>query len=185
MILSSEGLPSVVDTAAREAYMGRTALSLPFKLKFMPRDTLRWRLDEWLFAGCADVRSKSDDGSLSRDLGDLPVLIVAGERDETLPSVEEAARLASSDVLRDARIKVVDGAGHASTLGSRVDLAAEMRARFSLLRDGGGRTAMKAEAARGAGTKELGMEPRYDGGWIGLNPLKYWSEEYFKRWESR
>lgn len=197
MILSSEGLPSVIDTAAREAYMGRTALSLPFKLKFMPRGTLRWRLEQWLFTGCERVGRKSDDGTLAEDLADLPVLVVAGERDNTLPSVEEAERLASAGgngggggggggggMLRDASVVVVDGAGHASTLGSRIDLAAEMRARFAQLRSNGGRTAMKAEAARGDGSKELGMEPRYDGNWIGLNPLRYWSDEYFRRWTS-
>ena len=180
MILSSEGLPSVIDTAAREAYMGRTALSLPQKLNFMPKDTLQWRLTEWLITGCKDINEKAADGRLVQDLGDLPILILAGECDKTLPSVQEASRL-SEEVLRNSKVVIVDGAGHASTLGSRVDLTAEMRAWFSDLQSRGGRTAMKEIGSNGLG-KYRGMESRYDGAWIGLNPLLYWSKEYYHEW---
>ena len=97
LMLSSEALPSVIDTDAREAYMGRTAFSLGEKLKFMPRDTLAWRLEEWLEKGCCIMTKER-----LRDLSKYKIesLIVVGEKDETLPSVDEAYRLE----------KIIDGA---------------------------------------------------------------------------
>jgi len=202
LILSSKALPSVIDTPAREAYMGRTAFSLPNKLKFMPKDTLCWRLEEWLTTGNTRINGRED--KMKRVLSSLPVLVLAGEEDRTLPAVDEAQRL--QGILSDCSVHYVDGAGHAGTCGSRVDIAALMRNRFSLLRrekdaatggavssypDGfmiaegdNGRMSMKEEAASGKG-EYFGMTARYDGSvGLGLSPLKYWSHDLFRRWVS-
>ena len=203
LILSSEALPSVIDTPAREAYMGRTAFSLPNKLKFMPKDTLRWRLEKWLTVGNTRINAREDE--MKRLLSALPVLVLAGEDDRTLPAVDEAQRL--QRILPDCYVHTVDGAGHAGTCGSRVDIAALMRNRFPLLRredsnatgelvsssfpDGFetaendcGRISMKEEAASGEG-KYFGLTARYDGSvGLGLSPLKYWNQELFRRWAS-
>jgi pimeloyl-ACP methyl ester carboxylesterase len=175
LILQSKALPSVIDTAAREAYMGRVAFSLPQKLKFMPRGTLRWRLEEWLETGCARMYPKRLE-----KLAKMRMLIVAGEKDLTLPSIAEADRLSS--IFPKSQVHVVDGAGHASTCGSRVDLAALIRNCFSELRRGGGRTAMKPTASQQKGTVDFGMEPRYDNSQRGgLSPLLYWSKELYRK----
>ena len=203
LILSSEALPSVIDTPAREAYMGRTAFSLPNKLKFMPKDTLRWRLEQWLTVG--NTRINGRENEMKGLLSTLPVLVLAGEDDRTLPAVDEAQRLHT--ILPDCSVHTVDGAGHAGTCGSRVDIAALMRNRFPLLRreidnatgevisssfpdgfeiaeDDSGRISMKEEAASGEG-KFFGLTARYDGSvGLGLSPLKYWNQELFRRWVS-
>ena len=195
LILSSEALPSVIDTPAREAYMGRTAFSLPTKLKFMPKGTLRWRLEEWLTKGNTRINGREDE--MKRVLSSLPVLVLAGEEDRTLPAVDEARRL--QGILSDCTVHCVDGAGHAGTCGSRVDIAALMRNHFPSLRRenqdaspngfviaeaDNGRMEMKEEAASGKG-KYFGMTARYDGSvGLGLSPLKYWSQELFRRWVS-
>lgn len=198
LILQAKALPSVIDNSCREAYMGRVAFSLPFLLKFMPKETLQWRLSSWLDAGCEQLASV--DKPLEK-LKNLRTLIIAGENDATLPSIAEAERLAS--ILKNSVIHVVKGAGHASTCGSRVDLAALCRLRFEELRPNKykernnpfifwqqprnqtelellGRTAMKQEAAMGEGVY-FGMQPRYDNAKIGLNPLRYWSAEYYRK----
>ena len=193
LILSSEALPSVIDTPAREAYMGRTAFSLPTKLKFMPKGTLRWRLEEWLTKGNTRINGREDE--MKRVLSSVPVLVLAGEEDRTLPAVDEAQRL--QGILSDCTVHCVDGAGHAGTCGSRVDITALMRNHFPLLRRekevlskfviaeaDNGRMEMKEEAASGKG-KYFGMTARYDGSvGLGLSPLKYWSQELFRRWIS-
>jgi len=193
MMLKSEALPSVIDTPEREAYLGRTAFSLPQKLKFMPRDTLRWRLEEWLATGNERINEREDD--IKSLLGGLPVLVIAGESDKTLPAVEEAGRLKS--LLPDCTVHSVDGAGHAGTCGSRVDIAALMRNRFPELRDipstwpdgfepaeeNCGRTSMKEEAAAGEG-KHFGLTPRYDGNvGVGMSPLLYWTDGLYREWK--
>lgn len=201
LMLQSKALPSIIDDAQREAYMGRQAFSLPQKLKFMPRETLQWRLEKWLTVGCNSIRRK--ETLISEILTDLPTLIVAGELDNALPSVSEANRL--SNILRDVVVHVVKGAGHANTSGSRVDLTAVMRARFPQLLQEDGRTQslssfqfredneinirdkrieMKKRAAAGRGIY-FGMEPRYDGADFGLSPLKYWSPENFQEWNNK
>ena len=201
LILSSEALPSVIDTPAREAYMGRTAFSLPNKLKFMPKNTLSWRLEQWLTMGNSRINGREDE--MKSLLSTLPVLVLAGEDDRTLPAVDEAQRL--QRILPDCTVHNVDGAGHAGTCGSRVDIAAEMRNRFPSLRKendakgagitffpGGfeiaendsGRISMKEEGASGKG-KYFGLTARYDGSVsLGLSPLKYWNQELFRRWVS-
>lgn len=173
-ILTAEGLPSVIDTAKREAYMGRFAFSLPSKLKFMPQGTFQWRLGEWLKKGCELIQSKED--SIGRILEEIPILIVVGEKDETLPSVSESQRL--SKLLKKVDIHIVNGSGHACTCGSRVDLTALMRKSF--FPDSLGRKEMKPQASTGT-VQDYGLEPRYDGASIGLSPLKYWSQPYFKQ----
>jgi pimeloyl-ACP methyl ester carboxylesterase len=181
LILRAEALPSIIDDGIREAYMGRVALSLPTVLKFMPQETLRWRSTEWLEAGCTRMASRLSD---FRQYQSFQTLIVAGDCDGVLPSIDEAERLAG--VFPKAVIHVVDGAGHASTVGSRVDLAALFRSHFRELgsprrqRSSSPRTAMKEAAAAGKG-KYFGMEPRYDGQTIGISPLTYWNRKYYRK----
>lgn len=228
LILLAKALPSVVDSPERESYMGRVAFSLPNKLEYMSQETLAWRLKQWLEVGCA--RMDSERMSEFSNKRNLRTLIIAGERDLTLPSIAEAERLAN--ILPNSQVHVVEGAGHASTCGSRLDLTAVMRGRFSELRkpnkankdaarqkmggkvktkqskatlyqkNGGDsnedffpspmatatlselmkvtkRTAMKETASEGTGAY-FGMEPRYDGADIGLNPILYWSKENFQ-----
>jgi len=167
-IISSAGLPSVINTPAREAYMGRHALTLPRRIPFMARGTLRWRLAEWLEEGSAAVTDE-----LLSSL-DLPALVVAGEADEALPSLEEAFRL--EEILPSAKVVVVPGAGHSSTCGARCDLAAAMRGRFPALQQPGRRTAMREEALR-AGPEEadFGLIPRPHSS---VPPWEYWSSKH-------
>lgn len=182
MIFQSKALPSVIDNEEREAYMGRVALSLPFVIPYMAQETLKWRLRAWLEEGCARL---AGDGSASLlRLQAFPALIIVGEKDKTLPSVKEAERL--SGLWPDALVHIVQDAGHASTCGSRVDLAALFRSRFPELQQqhSGARTAMKEVARKGLGA-EFGMEPRYDNANIGLNPLDYWSSKYYRKYEPR
>ena len=174
LILQSKGLPSVIDSPQREAYMGRTAISLPFVLKFMTQGTLNWRLTEWLERGCNSIKEKEVD--VKRLLRNFPVLIVAGEDDKTLPSVMEAKRL-SSKLLERSKIHIVPGAGHACTSGSRVDLTYLMRDWFQL--QSKGRLRMKSTAEESS-DEYFGMEPRYDGANVGLSPLLYWSRDYYQ-----
>ena len=121
-IVSSRRLPCVIDTPRREAYQGRIATTLPGRLPFMPRGTLDWRLREWL-----DVAARVDVDDLS-----LPTLVVYGDDDRTLPSADEAARVVAALTSRGVRAAAhrVPGAGHAGTLGSRVDLRAAVAAFF-------------------------------------------------------
>ena len=63
---------------------------------------------------------------------ELPVLGVVGDLDRLLPSIDEAERLrAACGPARWRGTTVVQGAGHASTLGNRVDLLEEIRAAFA------------------------------------------------------
>lgn len=137
LTLQAKALPSVIDNPCREAYMGRVAFSLPFVLPFMTQPTFLWRLTEWLANGCARLTapissSSSSSPPILTQLNDLRILIVAGEKDATLPSIAEAERLASLWP-QNSVVHVVEGAGHASTCGSRVDLAALFRSRFKEL----------------------------------------------------
>ena len=187
LILRAKALPSVIDNAVREAYLGRMALALPFVLPIMTQGAFKWRITEWLTTGCQYMASRIKDFERYRD---LRVLIVAGEKDETLPSIAEAERLVG--ILPAAQVHVVEGAGHATTCGSRVDLAALFRNCFNELLSPGrrepfaqrstlqGRTEMKEVAAAGV-AEFFGMEPRYDNNTIGLSPLMYWDEDYFRQ----
>jgi hypothetical protein len=178
LILKAEALPSVIDNETREAYMGRVAFSLPFVLPFIDQAALNFRLTEWLAEGCSRMTAAAASGDSLFQLQNFRYLIVAGEKDGTLPSVAEAERLAS--LMPDTVCHIVDGAGHASTCGSRVDLAALCRFRFpELCADAADRTSMKEVAAKGKGIW-LGMEPRYDNAKIGLSPLKYWDDGYYR-----
>ena len=190
LILQAKALPSVIDSPMRESYMGRVAFSLPTKLEYMAQDTFTWRLDEWLDMGCEMMEVRMRD---FREYKSFRTLLMVGEKDMTLPSIAEAERLAN--LLPNSQVHVVEGAGHASTCGSRLDLAAQMRRTFVELREEGHdktkkskvqesgpnrkRMAMKAEAAAGTGPY-FGMEPRYDGATIGLNPIRYWSRSNYR-----
>lgn len=176
LILQGKGLPSVIDNASREAYMGRMAFSLPNKLNFMPQQTLKWRLEEWLTKGCHLIKDKEEN--LKKI--DIPVLIVAGEKDQTLPSIEEARRL--STFLKHPHVHIVDGSGHACTCGSRVDLTALMRSTFVNLNANDGRKKMKIKAWNNEGVY-FGLEQRYDNSSVGLSPFMYWSNDYYQRIE--
>lgn len=203
LILQGKALPSVLDNATREAYLGRVAFSLPFVIPVLSRGTFHWRLTAWLETGCDRLASRLPD--LKRLNPSFRTLIVAGEHDRALPSIDEAERLSS--ILPNPKIHVVEGAGHASTCGSRVDLAALFRDCYEELQDKHssdgrkqrrrrrrddthhgatttppGRTSMKDVAANGKGAY-FGMEPRYDGKTIGLNPLFYWSSEYYRKYK--
>jgi pimeloyl-ACP methyl ester carboxylesterase len=194
-ILTSKGLPSVINDPQREAYMGRVAFDLPSRLKFMPKETLKWRLEEWLEWGCGvfedrlemlqSARASTDEASgdvdtyaLLKVSQELRTMIVVGELDLTLPSLEEADRL-SSEVFRNAYVHVVPGAGHASTCGGSLNLV-------ELLREVFPETNMYGRIENsyaGKPTEELhGLEPRYDRAWIGLSPLLYWSKDYYLKW---
>ena len=197
-ILSSRGLPSVVNNPQREAYMGRVAFDLPNRLKFMPKDTLKWRLEEWLEWGCGvfedrldmlhsarDVSNTADDVESSYSIlklsQELRTLIVVGELDLTLPSIEEASRL-STDVFRNARVHIVPGAGHASTCGGSLNLIELLREVFPDITGRRKRTNIDLDLRP---SEELhGLEPRYDRASIGLNPLLYWSKENYRKWRN-
>jgi hypothetical protein len=181
LILSAKALPSVIDTPAREAYMGRVAFSLPTKLEYMPQETFEWRLNEWLATGCEQMKTTLAELS---EVSPLRTLIVAAEKDFTLPSLEEAERL--SNLLPNSNVHVVKGAGHASTCGSRVDMAAVIRSQFPELQGAANdkRTTMKKEATDGEGPY-FGMTERYDGADVGLNPIQYWSGENYRSTDIR
>ena len=180
LILRGKALPSLIDDETREAYLGRVAFSLPCVIPFLDRGVLEWRLREWLEYGCYHMLTRL---SGFRKFPDFRTLIVAGEKDATLPSIDEAERLASL-LPPLSTLHVVDGAGHASTCGARVDLAALFRKAFPELqkRDKRYRTNMKATASSGKGAY-FGMEPRYDNATVGLSPINYWNKEYYKSCE--
>jgi pimeloyl-ACP methyl ester carboxylesterase len=200
LILSAKALPSVIDDPMRESYMGRVAFSLPTKLEYMNQGTLEWRLEEWLEVGCQTMESRMRD--FQEYHPNFRTLLLVAEKDKTLPSIAEAERLVN--LLPKSRVHVVEGAGHASTCGSRMDMTAEFRNAFPELRkckntntqnknknknksksktNNNGkeekRTAMKLEAANGVGPY-FGMEPRYDNAKIGLNPILYWSKDNYQ-----
>lgn len=172
LMLSSEALPSIIDTPQRESYMGRVAFSLANKLKFMPRDALFHRLTKWLEDGNS-LMTRERLSDLSKY--NIETLIVVGERDKTLPSVEEASDLRR--IIRNSEIHIVNGAGHSSTSGSRVDLTALMRGYFTTLQESDGRKEMKVVACNGKG-KYYGMEVRDIP--EGLSPLLYWSKDLYQ-----
>jgi len=93
LMLQSKALPLIVNNKEREAYMGRVAFSLLQKLKYMPRETLAWRLKEWLEKGCDSILT--NEQNIKTELAHLPILIVVGEKDNALPSMGEGIRLSS------------------------------------------------------------------------------------------
>ncbi|KAL7496954.1 hypothetical protein ACHAWT_008814 [Skeletonema menzelii] len=192
-ILSSKGLPAVVNTAQREAYMGRVAFALPSRLKFMPKNTLRWRLTEWLEWGNAvfedrlevlksGITEGEDDLGMLRLSRDVKTLIVVGEFDKTLPSLDEANRL-SAEVFRNNVVHVVTGAGHASTCGGTLNLMQLLRQVYPEV-NGYRTTNYDVGTTEWKPRADLrGLVPRYDYANIGLSPLLYWSSDYYKEWK--
>lgn len=182
LMLSSRALPVVLNTAEREAYLGRVAFDLVNRLKFMPQDTLKWRLEQWLERGCELFEDQMEESHKSSNdkfdglesLKGLETLIVVGELDLTLPSVEEAERLASK-VFINSRVHIVKGAGHASTCGGSLQLIQLLRDFFSGFNDDyvGQYDPLIDELC--------GLAHRYDNASIGLSPLKYWSKEHYKK----
>lgn len=108
-------LPAVIDSAEREAYMGRIALSLP-RRRLPDAATIQWRLEHWLEAGANATRVRDDDR----------LVVVAGGRDEALPSVDEAR----TTFANCSKTFVVQGASHGTTLAVRCDLASIARWAF-------------------------------------------------------
>ena len=96
--------------------------------------------------------------------------------------MEEADRL-SSELFRQSHVHVVPGAGHASTCGGSLNLIQLLRDVFPELKDGKDGGSMAVVENESGGLEELhGLEPRYDGASIGLNPLLYWSKAYYRKW---
>jgi hypothetical protein len=231
--------------------MGRVAFTLFDRIAFMPIETLRWRLDEWLEWGASifedrldmltsvrlsttttttaastttttttttatndnnnidttaapskftNDRTVVDNYSLLKISQELRTLIIVGEFDNTLPSVEEATRL-SNELFRSSAIHVVPNAGHASTCGGSLNLMKVLRGAFPELNTDNNynvdderrrrRRRQQSSSSRigdenDTPTKELyGLVPRYDNAWIGLNPLLYWSKEYYRKCDGR
>ena len=137
MLLSAKS-PALLASPHREAWLGRVALSAFLGQRgpglaigkllavqiFAPED-LAFRLEHWLDHGAALV----DEAGLASELR-LPAMCVVGENDRLLPSLDEAARLAQQFGSRWRGTVAVPGAGHASTLGVRVDLCAVLREGF-------------------------------------------------------
>lgn len=173
---SSYSYPSAtLNTLDPKISVGRVAASIPNKLQYMSQSTLDWRLNEWLTTGCAKIAPRLEKFAAEKKKM-VPTLIVVGEKDLCLPSIDEAERL--SALFPESSVHVVEGAGHASTCGSRVDLAALMRDRF---REVKGRRDMKPTASKNPDVT-LGMEPRYDGDvTMGLSPLKYWTYDLYRK----
>lgn len=146
-MLASQKIPTLLARPHREAFLGRVALSVFLGVRgeglgvadvlavdvFSPEE-LGFRTSQWLQKGAAQVNQALVDTPLK-----LPVLAVVGDQDNLLPSVDEAARLRGviggdggpSGAGGEWRgTVVVPGAGHASTLGNRVDLLEEIRTAF-------------------------------------------------------
>jgi len=190
-ILSSKGLPSVINDPQREAYMGRVAFDLPNRLNFMPKDTLKWRLEEWLEWGCGVFKDRLEMLQAARDSidevsGDVDThaLLKVTDNDRRWRVGFNTAQLGGGGsvvlrVIQECIRAVVPGAGHASTCGGSLNL-------IKLLRDVFPETNMDrsdGNSHKGKTTEELhGLEHRYDRAWIGLNPLLYWSKDYFLKW---
>ena len=138
--ISAQKATELNNNPYRESFVGRVAMGAYLGLRgeqlgigpllaidvFEP-DDLRFRLDEWLAYGADRV----NEADLVRELA-LPTLAVVGDLDRLLPSMEEAGRL--RDACGPERWRgtcVVQGAGHASTLGNRVDLLQEIRHAFA------------------------------------------------------
>ena len=189
-ICTFKGLPPVVNSAQKEAYMGRVAFALPSRLRYMPKDTLKWRLEEWLAGGCRVFNKRLDmlrtaernDKDLDEDTqsmlnisNDLPTVIVAGELD-ALPSVDEAEMLAS-EVFHNAHLHVVPGAGHISTCGGSLNLIQVMRQAFPEINS---KKQSSSDESEGPLEELAGLEPRYDKSWIGMPPWAYWDEDNYR-----
>ena len=130
-MLAATKVPALLNNPYREAWLGRVALGAFLGVRapglavgpllaitpFKPQD-LSFRLTEWLQLGASLV----NEGRLASQLT-LPVMAVVGDMDFLLPSQDEAGRI--REAIGDERWRgtvVVQGAGHASTLGNRVDL---------------------------------------------------------------
>ncbi|KAL1521297.1 hypothetical protein AB1Y20_020966 [Prymnesium parvum] len=133
-LIASVRAPALLNRPEREAFLGRVALSAMLgvargpqfaigellRVQIFSADDLAFRLSHWLEAGAAAVEEY-----LPRV--DVPMLLIAGENDRLLPSVDEARRLMAMWPEKVRRgIVVVPAAGHASTLGTQLDLSAEL-----------------------------------------------------------
>ena len=138
-MLASRKIPSLLNNPHREAFLGRVALGAFLNVDgpgyaigellrmqvFAPQD-LAFRLRAWLEEGARQV---NQGGWL--ELLEQPVLAIVGDTDRLLPSADEARRLEGAvGAERWRGTVVVPGAGHASTLGNRVNLAAEFMLAF-------------------------------------------------------
>ena len=122
---------SFVGRVAMGAYLGRRGEQLAIGPLLAPDvfkpDDLKFRLTAWLAYGADQVNKRQVASKLK-----LPVLGVVGDLDRLLPSIDEAERLAvACGPDRWRGTTVVQGAGHASTLGNRVDLLEQISMAFA------------------------------------------------------
>ena len=120
-----------VGRVAMGAYLGQRSEQLAIgpllAINVFDPDDLRFRLEQWLGYGADLVNSRD----VVRELK-LPMQAVVGDLDRLLPSMDEAERLRDAcGPERWRGTSVVQGAGHASTLGNRVDLLHEIRRAFA------------------------------------------------------
>ena len=137
-MLLSQKIPSILCSPHREAFLGRVALSAflgrrgaglsigeVLKIDVFKPEDLDFRLRAWLQPGAAHANA------LLETLR-VPTMAIVGDADRLLPSAEEANRLAAAVGPAMWRgIVVVPGAGHASTLGNRLNLLDEIRHGFA------------------------------------------------------
>lgn len=81
-------------------------------------ETLSWRLRNWLSTGCVEVNRGL---SKLKDSG-VPVLVLAGDQDRLLPSVDEARRLERVLGPRTCEAVVLKEIGHACLLDDQVNV---------------------------------------------------------------
>ena len=165
-MLSSTALPVVIDDRKKESYMGRFAFNLWRKLPYMKRDTLQWRVREWLEKGCESV-SRLDLGFLD----DNVVVVVVGDDDKALPSLEEGRRM-QADLGWES--VVVQGAGHGGTMGGRVNLDAIVERKWL---GGSGEGEVEGEGR----WRGMRMREGWEGMEGGMSPLLYWRKDVYKK----
>ncbi|KAG5183756.1 Alpha/Beta hydrolase protein [Tribonema minus] len=95
--------------AAVADFVGEYATMLIVAYKEISAATLRYRLNAWLRAGSDMVNSRLEELK-------MPVLVLAGEEDRFLPSVEEAARLKRALINAPVDTVALPRIGHAALL---------------------------------------------------------------------
>ncbi|KAI2502364.1 alpha/beta hydrolase [Fragilaria crotonensis] len=117
LMLQAKALPSVIDSEQREAYMGRIAFP-SHKSCNMSQNTLQWRLTEWF-----RNRLRHHGVSLGAFSKAASVSCPHCRRRKRFVLALDWRSGTTRQSLPTSRI-CCEGAGHASTCGSRVDLAA-------------------------------------------------------------
>lgn len=86
--------------------------ALQYLFEIMPPATAKHRLNNVLMAGCDAIQDKLANVT-------VPALVIYGDGDRVLPSVDEAQRL--KKLMPDCKVKQVEGAGHLALDGDRVN----------------------------------------------------------------